>query len=217
MEQNHSSLLSTSASIIEKFILDYQENSWQFLKESDVHSVLYARLFDGLKNYPKIIRAAQPDNIAELNQKDHINTSLVHTEYATDFDIVILDSEAELDFDQLKRERAGQKSEAFWAQKLLAAIEIKHCQLGYNWRNFLYVPRREDVLKISRFRELKDPNLAGLFLYFIQFHMENEIAEFKKKQQSLELTHNDKIEINTGETKEYMITPDGLYKIIEVN
>lgn len=205
-----------SSEIVNEFIREYHSNPWHFLKESDVHASLYSRLFVGLKDSRIEILAKQPGNKSKLNSKDRVPTSLVHTEYGDKFDIVILDPESEVDFETLNQKKNGrQKSEAFWEQQLLAVIEIKHCQLGYAWENFLYGPRNEDVAKISVFRKGKNGKLAGLFLFFVQFHMEKEMEGFHTRGQSVKIDKCEEIVIETSKTGQYMVTPNGLYRILE--
>lgn len=85
------------------------------------------------------------------------------------FDVAIIDPETLRTYDEALWRAEGLRNDAFWNQAVLAAVELKYCQLG-DGRDLRKAGCDSDIDKLRRYLEERGNRpFLGISLLFIQY------------------------------------------------
>jgi len=165
--------------VLREFTAHFVSNPFDFLKEADIQSLLFARLYDAIQEKIPIERKTKGS---------FIEMSPVKTEYTTDpriysqdrLDIVILDSRQAVGFHDFKKKYPSVyvNNEVLWRQEASVAIEIKYCQLGDKLKDKFSL-MLNDLERLRKYAEQvrRDQDFVGIALLFIQPHKSHKAKQ----------------------------------------
>jgi len=106
--------------------------------------------------------------VEEYGGSNIVRTVPVKCEYLSRFDIAIIDPETIRHYNKDEWDRRGFKSDAFWNQPLLGAVELKYCRINGNQRK-INDQCQADIQKLRNYlNERGDKPFLGISLLFIQ-------------------------------------------------
>ncbi len=158
-------LHQTIAELVQRF----QRNPFDFLYERDLQAMLFALLVEGFGSETIVMKGGWRD-ATEYGDSDTVSTVPVKSEYpaSSRFDVAIIDPEALRTYDEALWRAEGLKSDAFWNQPVLAAVELKYCQLG-DRQELRRAGCDSDIDKLRRYLEERGERpFLGISLLFIQ-------------------------------------------------
>ncbi len=201
--------------VINDFIVnEFRKYPMNFFQESDLHCLLYTRLFDRFKLENVIARIPADMLGSEKNYPEgEIITNPVKTEFRNCPDILIINVDKIISYsEEAKLLNKPMNSEVFGRQPIMIAIELKFCTYGSNNAFALKNEMLDDWSKMSRKKNITDDreskvrwrDITGLCLLFIQEYTEAEkISKHYRDQE------RDQVLLEKGKVKKYIICPEG--------
>lgn len=154
---------------ITKLVRRFQCNPFDFLYERDLQATLFALLVEEFGD-EKITMQGGFWKAVEYGESSTIRTIPVRCEYpsSTRFDISIIDPETVRAYDKARWQTEGLKNDAFWNQPVLAAVELKYCQIG-DRPGLRKAECTVDTEKLRRYLEERgERTFCGISVLFIQ-------------------------------------------------
>lgn len=149
----------------------YQDHPFDFLYETDLQATLFSLMLRKLDNQRLTVRGgcSYPYGHGSVVE---ITTTPVKCEYPSSgspigrFDVAVIDPARLVHYAQAGGTPPA--SDPFWNQKLLAAVEIKCCQLGAR-PSEVRRSLEKDIRKLNAYlEECKDRPFLGIAMLFIQ-------------------------------------------------
>lgn len=173
---------------IAKLVTKFQQHPFNYLYETDLQALLFSALVTEFENHPITMQGGYRD-AAEYGESNNVVTIPVKCEYPSNqrFDIAIIDRTSVRTYDKVHWQAKKLKSDAFWDQPVMAAIELKYCQLGYKSRTVKQGCDR-DIRKLTDYLqgERGGRQFLGISLLFIQSgQVPQEFFEGKKLESDL--------------------------------
>lgn len=173
---------------IAKLVTKFQHQPFAYLYETDLQALLFSALVTEFENHPITMQGGYR-KAAEYGESNNVITIPVKCEYPSNmrFDIAIIDPTTVRTYDKLQWQEQNMKNDAFWDQPVMAAIELKYCQLGYKPRVVKQDCER-DIRKLTGYlqRERGERPFCGISLLFIQSaEVPQEFFEGKKLTEDL--------------------------------
>ena len=154
---------------IAELVKRFQSNPFDFLYERDLQAMLFSLMVDGFGPV-KIAMKGGYWKSDHYGEGDTIRTVPVRCEYPSGyvFDLAIIDPQMIRSYDLTQWQAAGLKNDAFWNQPVMAAVELKYCQLG-DRVNLKKAECSVDIEKLKRYQEERGERpFCGISLLFIQ-------------------------------------------------
>lgn len=154
---------------IAELVRRFQLNPFDFLYERDLQATLFTLLVEEFGD-ERITMQGGFWKTTDYGGSATIRTVPVRCEYpgSHQFDIAIIDPETVRAYDKARWQVEGLKNDAFWNQPILAAVELKYCQVGDRpaLRNAQCIV---DIEKLRRYREERAERIfCGISLLFVQ-------------------------------------------------
>lgn len=152
---------------IDALIEKLQQNPFDFLCERDIQSTLFSLLVAEFGD-ERIEMQGGNQIVEEYGGSNIVQTVPVKCEYLSRFDIAVIDPETIRHYNRDEWIRKGFKSDAFWNQPLLAAVELKYCCIGGKQRRY-NDDCQADIQKLRNYlNERGGKPFLGISLLFIQ-------------------------------------------------
>lgn len=154
---------------IAKLVERFRRNPFDYLYERDLQAALFALVAEGFGAETIAMKGGRWD-ITEYGGTDTVCTVPVKCEYPTSrgFDLAIIDPETLRPYDKAQWRAEGLNNDPFWDQPVLAAVELKYCQLG-DRRDLRRASCNADIGKLKRYLEHRGERpFLGISLLFVQ-------------------------------------------------
>lgn len=156
---------------VAELVRRFQCNPFDFLYERDLQATLFTILVEEFGD-EKITMQGGFWKTTEYGESTTIRTVPVRCEYpgsrSHQFDIAIIDPETVRAYDKAQWQVEGLMNDAFWNQPILAAVELKYCQVG-DRPGLRKAQCAVDIEKLRRYLEERGKRIfCGISLLFIQ-------------------------------------------------